>query len=202
MIVRRFGTAAILAMALSGPPAHAFVPQTITVDGINDFDPSNLIDMDAGDTEIKNWCTGDPENDAPMDLGSIYITNDNSFLYVGYFYDRDCFTSPQVNLGMALDVNDAAGNVTDRFGRKIAWNTVAFKPDYYLYDVIDGFNYEELQETNGAGGWVNISTQVNPAWGSGSNGLGIIELGPSPIFVEYKLPLSVFNKLAPGGLVA
>ncbi|MDZ4804466.1 MAG: FlgD immunoglobulin-like domain containing protein [Candidatus Eisenbacteria bacterium] len=202
MNVRRLVPAALLLLAIATPSAHAFVPQTITVDGINDFDPSNRIDMDAGDTEIKNWCTGDPENDAPMDLGSIYITNDNSFLYVGYFYERDCFTSPQPNLGMALDVNDAAGNVADRFGRKIAWNTVPFKPDYYMYDVLDGFNYEELQETNGAGGWVNISTQVNPSWGSGSNGLGIIEGGPSPVFVEYKLPLSVFDKLTVGGLVA
>ena len=83
---------ALLALALTVTPAGAFVPQTITVDGTNDFDPANLIDADGGDTEIKNWCTNDPDLDAPMDLKDIYITNDNSYLYIGFFYDKDCFS--------------------------------------------------------------------------------------------------------------
>jgi len=54
-------------------PVLAFTPQTIVIDGVNDFNTANLLDNDTGDTEIKNWCTDDPEDDAPMDLGKIYV---------------------------------------------------------------------------------------------------------------------------------
>lgn len=197
---------ALLALVLAATPAGAFVPQTIVVDGTNDFDPSNLIDNDSGDTEIKNWCTNDPENDSPMDLRQIYITNDNSYLYVGYFYDKECFTgSPQVNLGLAIDVG-TGGTATDPFSRKLGWaqaksaadTTISVVPDYVVYDVQDAFNYEVLYETNGAGGWNNISTEVNPAWGGGSNGLGISD---PPPFVEFRIPLSVLNFARAGGAI-
>ena len=198
---------AALALVVSAAPVGAYVPQTITVDGINDFLPANLIDADGGDTETKNWCTNDPGVESPMDLLDIYVTNDNSFLYVGYFYDRDCFSSPQVNLGFALDVNDTTGTVTDPFNRKIRWDLVTNKPDYVMYDVMDGFNYEVLYERLTRTTWANVSTEVNPAWGGGSQGLGVAEGCPcsgggSLVFVEFKLPLSVFNVTRPTGLEA
>lgn len=198
---------ALLALALTVTPAGAFVPQTITVDGTNDFDPANLIDADGGDTEIKNWCTNDPDLDAPMDLKDIYITNDNSYLYIGFFYDKDCFSSPQVNLGLAIDTG-TGGTPTDPFGRKIGWaqckaaedTTVAVLPDYVVYDVLDAYNYEVIYETASAGtAWANVSTEVNPGWGGGSNGLGIVE---GPPFVEYRIPLSVLNFTRAGGPIA
>lgn len=197
---------ALLALVFAATPAGAFVPQTIVVDGTNDFDPSNLIDDDTGDTQIQNWCTNDPENDSPMDLRQIYITNDNSYLYIGYFYDRECFASPQVNLGFAIDVGTGGTN-SDPFGRKLGWaqaksmadTTISVVPDYVVYDVQDGFNYEILYETNGAGGWNNISVEVNPSWGGGSNGLGISD---APPFVEFRIPLSVLNFARAGGAIA
>lgn len=198
---------AALALVVSAAPARAFTPQTITVDGVNDFLPGNRIDADGGDTETKNWCTNDPAVESPMDLLDIYVTNDNSFLYVGYYYDRDCFQSPQVNLGFALDVNDTTGTVVDPFNRKIRWDLVPNKPDYICYDVLDSYNYEVLYERATRTTWNNISTEVNPAWGGGSQGLGIVEgcpctSGGSLVFVEFKLPLSVFNVTRPSGLEA
>ena len=168
----RLGTVVAL-MALIGlavAPATAQVPQTITLDGTNDFDPANLIDADGGDTEIKNWCTDDPEDDAPMDLGNIYITNDTNNLYIGFEYDRECFASPQVNLGIAFSYGaEGDGSTTDPFSRKIAWNTITRKPDNVFYVVIDAFNYEVMYEWDGAA-WANISSTINPSWVSASVG--------------------------------
>lgn len=176
----------------------AALPQTITVDGTNDFDPSNLVENDTGDTEIKDWCPGDGGAfEGPMDLGQVYVTNDVSFLYIGYFYDKDCFTSPQVNLGMAIDVNGAFGGTTDPFGRKIGWTNVAQKPDLVVYDVLDGFNFEALYQWQGSS-WANIGSTINPTYGGGSNGLGIVE---NTGFVEFRLPLTALGSPAPGASI-
>ena len=175
--------------------AWAQVPQTIVIDGTNDFNPANLVENDTGDTEIKDWCTGDGGAfEGPMDLGNVYVTNDNSFLYIGYVYDKDCFNSPQVNLGMAIDLNGAFGGTTDPFGRKIGWANVVQKPDLVVYDVLDAFNFEALYQWQGAS-WVNIGSTINPGYGSGSNGLGIVD---NTGFVEFRLPLTVLGSPAPG----
>jgi hypothetical protein len=189
------GLAALVVAPVAMDVAWAVVPQTIVIDGTNDFDPSNLVENDTGDTEIKDWCTGDGGAvEGPMDLGQVFVTNDNSFLYVGYFYDRDCFNSPQVNLGMAIDVNGAFGGTTDPFGRKIGWTNVAQKPDLVVYDVVDAFNFEALYQWQGSS-WTNIGSTINPTYGGGSNGLGIVE---NTGFVEFRLPLTVLGSPAPG----
>jgi len=71
---------AIVIAALAGFPVNSFAgePQTITVDGSNDFLPSNLVDLDGGDTEH-----------APLDLDSIFVTNDANKLYIGFYYNKD-----------------------------------------------------------------------------------------------------------------
>lgn len=189
------GLLALVAGTVAVYDASAVVPQTIVVDGTNDFDPSNLVEDDTGDTEIKDWCTGDGGAfEGPMDLGQVFVTNDVSFLYVGYFYDKDCFNSPQVNLGMAIDVNGAFGGTTDPFGRKIGWTNVAQKPDLVVYDVLDAFNFEALYQWQGSS-WSNIGSTINPTYGGGSNGLGIVE---NTGFVEFRLPLTVLGSPAAG----
>lgn len=183
---------AVLALAA---PALAQTPQTISIDGTNDFDPSNLIENDGGDTETKNWCTSDPEDESPMDIGNIYITNDANFVYIGFEYDRDCFASPQVNLGIAFSHGaEGDGGATDAFSRKIAWNTITRKPDHYFYAVLDGFNYEAFYDWTGAA-WDNVSATINPGYGSGSDGLGMAnDLG----FEELAIPLSAIGGLTAG----
>ncbi len=200
-VCERIGPVALLALAAAvmtlPRPAAAFIPQTIIIDGVNDFNASNLLDDDTGDTEIKDWCTNDPQVDAPMDLGKIYVTNDVNNIYIGFEYQRDCFSSPQVNLGIAFSYgNPADGGTTDPFARKIAWNAVINKPDNVFYAVIDAFNYEALYDWNGAG-WDNISATVNPGYGSGSDGLGMAN---DSGFEELALPLSVFA-VSPGDTI-
>lgn len=169
-------------LTLVAAPASAYVVQTITVDGSGvDWDPANLVQDDSLDTQTQNWCTNDPANESPMDIGKVFITNDANFLYVGYFYDKDCFQSPQVNLGMAIDVNGAAGGTTDPFSRKISWTGVTNKPDFYVYDVLDAFNFEVLYQWNGAS-WGTVQ--------SGSNNLGISD---GTTFIEFKLSLATLG---------
>jgi hypothetical protein len=177
--------AGLLALAA---PARAFVPQTIVVDGINDFDSSNLLDDDRNDTQT--FCSPPA---LPVDLGRVYVTNDNNYLYIGIEFAYTCFCD--MNLGFSIDVNSAEGGPSDPFGRKIGWANLANKPDFAVYDVTptscNSFNYEILYKWNtGTLGWDNVSTQVNPSWGSGSNGLGIVD---SLTFKELRLPLSVLG---------
>ena len=178
-----------LGALLLATPVAAAVPQTIVVDGVNDFDPANLLEDDGGDTETKNWCADDPEDESPMDIGAVYVTNDANNLYIGFAYDRDCFASPQVNLGFAFSYGDPAdGGTTDPFGRKIAWTTITDKPDNYIYSVIDGFNYEVFYQWNGAG-WSNLQ--------DGSDGLGMVN---DTGFEEIAIPLSFFTNGGISGL--
>lgn len=191
------GSALAVVLMLMAAAAFAQTPQTIVIDGTNDFDPSNLLQDDSGDAQVMNYCTDDPEDDNPMDIGVVYITNDTNNLYIGFQYDRECFASPQVNLGIAFSYGaEADGSTTDAFGRKIAWNTITRKPDNYFYVVLDSYNYEAFYEWTGSA-WANVSSTVNPSYGGGSNGLGMAnDLG----FEELSLPLSAFAANGEGGL--
>lgn len=177
------------AMCLAAVPARAFVAQTITVDGVNDFDPANLLDDDRADTQF-----GCGPTDLPMDIGRVYVTNDANFLYLGIEFTKTCYCD--IDLGMAIDVNTPGGGTTDPFGRKIGWANVPFKPDWVIYDVTptncNTFNYEVLYKDS-LGTWLNRSTLINPAWGSGANGLGIID---STSFRELKIPLTALGLVA------
>lgn len=180
----------LLGMLSSGATALAAVPQTITVDGVNDFDPANLLSDDRDDTQT--FCS---PSIGSLDLGRVYVTNDANFLYVGIEYPRSCFCD--VNLGMAFDVGTAGGGTTDPFGRRIGWANVPFKPDFVVYDVpptsCNTFNYEAFYKDS-AGSWFNRSQYINPSYGGGSNGLGIVD---SVLFKELKIPLSVLG-VSPG----
>ena len=185
--MRRLATTLLaLCLLIAAMPAAAAVPQTINVDGVNDFDPSNLLDDDRNDTQ-----EGCAPVALPMDLGRVYVTNDANFLYVGIEFARSCYCD--MNLGMAFDIGTAGGGTTDMFGRRIGWANVPFKPDWMIYDVTptscNTFNYERLDKDT-LGTWQNRSNLINPSWGSGANGLGIVD---SVLFKELKIPLSVLG---------
>ncbi len=176
-------------LAFGAAPALAAVPQTITIDGLNDFDASNLVEDDSLDTQASAWCTATVIS--PMDIGRVYVTNDNNFLYIGYYHNigdppDDCFKSPTPQMGIALDVkNTAAGGTSDPFTRKIGWSNVPHKPDFYVYFELDANNYEVLYKDN-AGTW-----QVQQ---DGSNGLGIA--GEDTHFYELRLSLATLGVTA------
>ncbi|MDD3642932.1 MAG: hypothetical protein PHQ19_05680, partial [Candidatus Krumholzibacteria bacterium] len=131
-----FGTSAAgaaVALAVAGLVIAA-VPQTIVVDGANDFLAANLVDADGGDTQH-----------VPIDLDSVFITNDSNKLYIGFGYDKDGWTNNQ--LGIAISTGQTGGT-TDPWGHAIAWNTAPHKPDYHAYCNMDN-SWQELRQWNG-----------------------------------------------------
>ncbi len=182
-------TTTLLALLLLGValPARAFVPQTINVDGVNDFDASNLLRDDRNDTQTN--CSPAA---LPMDLGRIYMTNDANYLYIGIEFAQTCYCD--MNLGLAFNTTGATGGgTTDPFGRKIGWANVTTKPNWVIYDVTptscNTFNYEVLYRDT-LGTWQNRSTLLVPGYTTGANGLGIVD---SLNFKELKIPLSLFG---------
>ncbi len=102
----------------------------------------------------------------PLDIQNLYITHDNTNVYIGMKYARGCFCD--INLGWAIDTQ-VGGTSSDPFCRQLDWSGEASPPDFYIYDVIptncNGYNYEVMYAANGSGGWNTVH--------DGSNGLGI-----------------------------
>jgi len=126
-------------------------PSAIIIDGINDFLPSNIADPDGGDTEHS-----------PIDIDSVFITNDANKLYIGFYYNKDGWTCNQI--GIMFAVGDPSGGTTDAWGHAIAWNNAPHKIDYQAYCNMDN-SWQELREWNPSGGTWDIIYQ-------GTNSLG------------------------------
>jgi hypothetical protein len=176
-------------------PAFAAVAQTITVDGVNDFDPSNLIRDDRYDTQ-RFYCS--PDSVFPLDIGRVYLTNDNNYIYFGFDWPHKwgCYdNSPGPNLGIAIDVNTAAGGSADPFNRKIGWTNLANRPDFVIYDVpsVPGntYHYQILYKWTGTA-WAD-STRLVTGSGAGPYALGMVDTSG---FVEVKIPLTAFGVTA------
>lgn len=139
----RLLAAALLIVVAATGWSWATTPQTIVVDGINDFLPANLVDADGGDTQFPN-----------IDLGDTYATNDAVSLFLGLTQDRAGWGS--VQLGVAIDVNTPDGGTTDPWGRKLEWSLAAYKPDFIFYVNLDN-NWQGALQWNGAA-WVGLGT--------------------------------------------
>ena len=186
--------ALLLFLATAGNAA-AQTPQYIQLDGINDFDPGNLLDADGGDTETRNWCGPDPDVESPMDIGDIFVTNDSQNLYLGFDYDNECFQVPAINIMVAIAVGDpATGGLSDPFYRKWHWVNSPQKPDFVFYVVGNGANYEiAYGGYDGAGpanGWYDVTASFNGTGGGAGNALGVIN---APGFWEMALPLAALG---------
>ena len=145
--------------------ASAQVAQTITLDGVNDFDAANLLDADGGDTEFT-----------PIDLGDCYVTNDANMLYIGLAQDQDGWSS--VQLGIAIDVGTpAVGGSTDPWGRQIDWSLSGHLPDYIMYVNLDN-DWEDLRVWNdGTSSWdSSVAGTGALGWqiGTGFKELGVL----------------------------
>ncbi len=153
---------AVLVLALGASLAVAQTPQTIVIDGINDFLPGNLVEDDGGDTQHPN-----------IDIGEVYMTNDAVNLYLGLEHDPAGWGSVQI--GLAIDVNTADGGTTDPWGRQLEWSLAPLKPDFMFYINLDN-NWQASYLWDGAG-WVNIVQgpgALNWNTGSGFNELAIM----------------------------
>jgi hypothetical protein len=171
-------------------PALAFLPQNITVDGVNDFDPSNLLKNDLHDTQ-EFFCS--PDSIYPLDIGRVFVSNDNNYLYLGFewphkwnCYDKD----PKPNIGFAIEVGGTvAGGTADPWGRKIGWASLTNRPDFMVYDVPknpnDTYHFQVMYKWTGAA-WGD-STRLANGSPSGPYALGMVD---TTGFVEVRLLLS------------
>ncbi len=113
---------------------YSYEPQTVTVDGTNDFLLANVMDPDGYDCEFQ-----------PIDFDTVYVTNDANKLYIGFYYDKDGWTNN--HLGIMIADTDTFGGTTDAWGHAIAWNNAPHKPDFQAYCNMDN-SWQELREWN------------------------------------------------------
>jgi hypothetical protein len=95
----------------------------IVVDGVNDFDPGDLIDADAGDTEH-----------APIDIGDVYVTYDADGIYIGYGHDHDGWTDVQIGIAVMFPMQP--GGTFDPWGHQIGFHGTCY-PQFIAYKNID-----------------------------------------------------------------
>lgn len=150
--------------------ASAQTPQTVVVDGVNDFLPQNLLDADGGDTQFT-----------PIDLGDVYLTNDAVNLFLGMAHDKDGWG--QVQIGVAIDVNTAAGGEVDPWGRQLEWSLAAYKPDFIYYVNLDN-NWQAGYQWNGT------------AWAGLASGTGALGWNTGTAFHELSLMLGTLGVAA------
>ncbi|UCF06167.1 MAG: carboxypeptidase regulatory-like domain-containing protein [bacterium] len=147
------------------------VPQTIVVDGTNDFLPVNLVDEDVSDTEHSQ-----------IDIGSVYITHDDERLYIGFEYDKGGWNGNQ--LGIMIAVGNTSGGTTDAWGHAVAWNTAPTKIDYQAWCNMDN-TWQELRKWNGeTSSWDAIyDGEQSLGWANNTGfeeiGIGLDTLGVS-----------------------
>jgi hypothetical protein len=152
---RAFLFAAIIGVIAIGglfTALHSYVPQTITVDGSNDFLLANLMDDDDGDTQFNE-----------LDLDSIFVTNDANKLYIGFGHNQGAWSD--VQLGIMIAVGDTGGGTTDAWGHAIAWNTAPTKPDFQAWVNKDN-SWQELRK------WRTVEMDWENILYSGINSLG------------------------------
>ena len=149
-----------LAIMVAGALASAQVPQTIVLDGVNDFNIANRIAQDGLDTQFSQ-----------IDIGDVYVTNDAVKLYIGIAHDKGTWGT--VQLGIAIDVNTAAGGSADPWGRKIEWSSAPYKPDYMFYVNYDN-NWQAGYQWNGTT-WAGLG--AGPGALGWTTGTGFKEIG-------------------------
>lgn len=170
-------TLVLLAALMLPAVLTAQTPQTIVLDGVNDFDPSNLLDADGGDTEH-----------APIDLGDVYVTNDAVNLFVGLEHDQTSWT--MVQIGIAIDVGTADGGTTDPWGRELEWSLAANKPDFMFYVNLDN-NWQDGLMWDGAA-WVSLGAGPGAqGWVAGTNSFKELAILLGTLGVSAGDPLNV-----------
>jgi len=172
--------------------ASAQSPQTIVIDGVNDFDASNLIDADAGDVFVDH---------PSLDIGNVYITNDAVNLYFGFEHDNvDGWGD--IQFGIAIDVGTVEGGITDPWGRRLEWSLSGTLPDFIMYVNVDN-GWQDLRVWNEVGGTWDSQVAGTDAlgWETGTTfkelSMLLSDFGVSasdPINVEYWLTQGTTNK--------
>lgn len=149
------GAFALLALILVAGMAMAQTPQTIVIDGVNDFLPINIADVDTADTEFTE-----------IDLSNISLTNDAVNLYIGAQTGPGSFAGNQ--LGIAIDVGTVGGGTTDPWSRQLEWSAATNKPDFIFYVNLDN-NWQASYSWNGTG-WSGLASGPSSlGWATGTD---------------------------------
>jgi hypothetical protein len=165
---------AAVVCALAARPASAFVPQTITIDGVNDFLNTNLIENDSTDTQHTQ-----------LDLRRVYITNDANKLYFGLGHDKTVWTTVQIGIMISTVTKNGATN--DMWGHRIAFNG-AHKPGYGAYKNYDN-NWQEFRQ------WTGTAWSSALRAGPGANGMSNTTNFQEISFLLCELGLSAGDSL-------
>lgn len=173
----RWGLLGVVALLVFAGTALAQAPQTIVIDGINDFLPVNNIDADAADVQV-------PEH-PQLDIQNLHLTNDAVNLYVGFEKHPSPYGSTQ--FGIAIDVGTVDGGSTDPWGRAIEWSLATNKPDFMFYINLDS-------------GWQAAMYWDGAAWQNLSAGPGALGWVTNTEFSELAIMLGTLG-VAPGGTV-
>jgi hypothetical protein len=163
-LLQSLATATALLLLVAAAPGQ--VVQDITIDGVDDFDPANLIDADGEDTEF-----------ATIDLGDVFVTNDANNLYLGYEHDQGGWGT--VQLGVAIDVGTPGGGTGDPWSRQLEWSGAANKPDFIFYINLDS-------------DW-QASYQWTGSWSELEAGVGALGVPTDTGFREYAILLSTLG---------
>lgn len=141
--------AVVLVAALAGRTS-AFTPQTIVIDGVNDFLLANLVENDSADTQYSQ-----------LDLRRVYVTNDANKLYVGLGHDKTGWTTVQI--GIMISTVGQNGATNDMWSHRIAWNGTR-KPGFGAYKNYDN-NWQEFRR------WTGTAWSAPIRQGPGANGM-------------------------------
>jgi hypothetical protein len=149
---------AALVLAAAGP-APAYTPQTIVVDGVNDFLLANLVENDSSDTQFSQ-----------LDLRRIYVTNDANNLYFGLGQDKTGWTTVQI--GVMISTVGKNGATNDMWSHRIGWSG-AHTPGYGAYKNYDN-NWQEFRTWTGSA-W-SAPLRAGPGANGMSNGTAFQEI--------------------------
>ena len=161
-----------LVLVLAAGAAVAATPQTIVIDGVNDFLGVNMADADTADTQFTE-----------IDLTYAHLTNDAVNFYVGLQTGPGQFGTSQI--GMAIDVGTPGGGTTDPWGRQIEWSLATNKPDFMFYVNLDN-NWQASYQWSGT------------AWTPLASGPGAIGMVTSTSFKEVAIMLGTLGVSAGG----
>ncbi|MHA1583818.1 MAG: alpha-amylase domain-containing protein [Promethearchaeota archaeon] len=163
------------------PTSSLNIPQaTIQIDG--NFDQA---------WNLPVWMDNlDDTSGKPEDLSTLYLSVDGDYLYLGFSYFKNFWTSGgNLDFGIAISTHKSEGsNFGPGVHEEIKWNGETL-PNYIMYaqsdvdeDPSNTIQNMTLYSYNGAG------------WGSNGNFTKNMDFSSSPLgFAEFRLPLSALN---------
>ncbi|MCP5095344.1 MAG: glycoside hydrolase family 13 protein, partial [Chloroflexi bacterium] len=168
---------------VSSPTAVKAAP---TIDGVIDAEYGTAVASDPIDP---------PQGNANLDLGDLYLTHDETYLYIAYTINADIDASNWGKYLMYIDTtNDTNGATVDAWGRNVIVND-PHKPEFSINTYVDAVPYDTgavqfFTWDQGNGSWSGASTITAAAKVAGATSViewqvALADIGnPENIWVE------------------